>query len=359
MTIGHNSGPEVDWGRYGGFVVEARDSRTHHLIGYGKQVRAAVEDRGFCYSVNEAWRDLVHECRFRDGYVMNGGRKMLLERGSLVGAVSWLAHRWNWTPKTVRGFLDRLENDGMIKTETPGTETGVQKGKQAQVITICNYDRFNPDQITEGQAKGQAEGKQGASRGQAEGNNIRKNKETMEQGKEEPPKPPTGGALADQAFEDFWIAFPAGRKQAKAEARDAFRRIVTGRHRKGLRATAATLIAAAARYAASAPDPEYTPMPSTWLNGGRWEDDPSATGASPDPAPVEGKAWGWWRGKEATMRGYPVDRWRKGIAETKPNGTWPWWFLGAPPGHPECLVPEVLVEEFGYREIYRGKIEHV
>ena len=27
-------------------------------------------------------------------------------------------------------------------------------------------------------------------------------------------------------------------------------------------------------YVASDPDPAYTPMPSTWLNQGRWEDDP-------------------------------------------------------------------------------------
>jgi hypothetical protein len=33
------------------------------------------------------------------------------------------------------------------------------------------------------------------------------------------------------------------------------------------------IIAAAKRYADTRPDPQYTPMPSTWLNGGRWEDD--------------------------------------------------------------------------------------
>lgn len=354
--IGHNNGPDVDWGQYGGFVVEARDSRTHHLIGYGKQVRPADGDRGFCYSVNEAWRDLVHECRFKDGYVMNGGRKMLLQRGALVGAVSWLAHRWNWTPKTVRGFLDRLENDGMIRLETPGSEMGMQKGKQAQVITICNYDKFNIIRQPEGQATGQAEGEQRASKGQAEGNNIRKNNGTMEQGKE-PPKPPRGGDdPVDQSFEAFWNAFPDGRKQAKGDARDAFRRIVLGKHRKGLRAKAETLIAAAVRYAASKPDPEFTPMPSTWLNGGRWED--AANSPASDPSPVNGKAWGWWRGKEAALGEIPVDRWRDAITKAQPNGTWPWWLLGAPPGHAECLVPASLVSEFNYIEIYRGQITH-
>lgn len=203
--IGDNGGPEFDWRDYGGFIVEARDSRDHAIIGYGKQVKPCDPERGFCFSVNEAWRDLLHECRFRDGYVMNGGRKMLIERGSLVGAVSWLANRWNWTPKTVRGFLEKLENDGMIERVQPGLEQGQQKGKQAQVLRVCNYSLFNPERDTEGQAKGPAEGKQGASKGQAEGNNIKKNNVTMEQ--DNPPSPQGGRPkyrdVAKQAFKEF------------------------------------------------------------------------------------------------------------------------------------------------------------
>lgn len=204
----HNGGPDIDWSDYGGFIVEARNSRHHPIIGYGKQVKPCDPDRGFCFSVNEAWRDILHECRYRDGYVLNGGHKMLIERGSLVGAVSWLAHRWNWTPKTVRGLLDRLERDGMITLESPGTMTcsdndydvsgvGKQRGKQAQVISVCSYDKFNMMTDAEGQAKGQAEGKQGASRGQAEGNNIKKNKETRKQGNNTPQTPEGGLPSAD------------------------------------------------------------------------------------------------------------------------------------------------------------------
>lgn len=172
-----------------------------------------------------------------------------------------------------------------------------------------------------------------------------------------PHTPPKGGSdPLDQAFEDFWSAFPGGRKRGKGEARDAFRKIVTGRHRRGLRAKAETIIAAAAAYAATSPDPEYAPMPSTWLNGGRWEDD-IAVAASADPAPVDGKKWGWWRGVEGKLRDLPIERWRDAITKAKPNGTWPWWILAAPPGHAECLVPMELQAPF--IEIYRGNITHV
>lgn len=172
-----------------------------------------------------------------------------------------------------------------------------------------------------------------------------------------PLTPPKGGTdPLDQVFEDFWIAFPPGRKQAKGAARDAFRRIVTGRHRKGLRAKAETIIAAATAYAATMPNPEFTPMPSTWLNDGRWEDDVSA--GTSDPAAVGGKSWGWWRAKADELKSLPLDRWRAADAKAQPNGTWPWWILGAPPGHPECVMPAELVIERGYLEIYRGKITH-
>jgi len=172
-----------------------------------------------------------------------------------------------------------------------------------------------------------------------------------------PHTPPQGGlAPVDQAFEEFWRVFPAGRKQAKGDARDTFRRIVTGKHRKGLRAKVETILSAVAHYAATNPDPEFVPMPSTWLNGGRWEDEiPGA-----EPPPREGKSWGWWRGSVSEkLRALPDAQWRKGIQTANPNGTWPWWVLGAPPGHSECLVPQSLIEEFGYLEIYQGQINHV
>jgi hypothetical protein len=89
------------------------------------------------------------------------------------------------------------------------------------------------------------------------------------------PPADAGSGVVDPAelqFEEFWAAFPAGRKRDKGGAHDLFRQIVTGKHKKR-RASAATLIDAAKRYAATKPDPEYTPMPTTWLNGGRWMDD--------------------------------------------------------------------------------------
>ena len=99
---------------------------------------------------------------------------------------------------------------------------------------------------------------------------------TVETGlkKEVCPGPLKEGAADIASFEAFWEAFPGPRKRAKAEAAKAFRKIISGRHPEGHRATAELLVDAALRYAASLSPSEldYAPMPSTWLNQARWLD---------------------------------------------------------------------------------------
>jgi hypothetical protein len=183
--VGHNNPPPD---QNGGWVAIRRAMREHWLVGFGQPVTPCDPDRG-AYSRAEAFIDLIMECRYEAGTVNNGGRKMRIERGQLLGAVSWLANRWNWTPKTVRGFLDKLEGDAMIERFSPGTreelngpELGKQKGKQASIITVCNYYAYQLVDYIKGQAPSQSEGTQRASGGQAEGNSTKDNKGTREQG---------------------------------------------------------------------------------------------------------------------------------------------------------------------------------
>jgi hypothetical protein len=70
----------------------------------------------------------------------------------------------------------------------------------------------------------------------------------------------------DADFIRFWEAYP--RRAGKGHARRAWRKAIT-------RASVDTIIAGAERYR---DDPnrteQYTALPSTWLNGERWDDDP-------------------------------------------------------------------------------------
>ena len=79
----------------------------------------------------------------------------------------------------------------------------------------------------------------------------------------------------DPGFDEFWSAFPPGRKTDKRQALETFRRIVAGKHRTIPKTDPQVIIAGARRFAASNPDPQFTPIPTTWLNRERWvSDDP-------------------------------------------------------------------------------------
>lgn len=80
-------------------------------------------------------------------------------------------------------------------------------------------------------------------------------------------------------FDEFWSIYPC--KKAKKAARKSWQRALKD-------ADADTIINGARRYAESrsGQDPKYTAMPTTWLNQGRWEDEP--TGAEWSPSSTNG-----------------------------------------------------------------------
>lgn len=183
--IGHNGGPPMIRGN-DGWIAISRAIRTHWLVGFGQPVTPMDGTRG-AHSRSEAFIDLLMECRYEAGTVSNGGRKMTLQPGQVVGAISWLASRWNWTPKTVRLWLDKLQQDGMIERAADQ-----HQGKQAAIITVCNYSEYQLLQEQQWQAKGT----QGAGKGHTKGNSTKDkqgNKGTKEQ--EETPLAPLQGEL--------------------------------------------------------------------------------------------------------------------------------------------------------------------
>lgn len=184
-NAGHNGGPPLT--RSAGWIAIARSIRHHPLVGFHLFAKPCDANRGATQPAL-AFIDLIMECRYEDGAVMNGGNKMVVKRGELVGAISYLANRWNWTPKAVRGWLDRLEADGMIarfQRSADGVETepkkGNQNGNQASVLRLCNYDAYQSRFDDDWQSKGQSRGNQGAIEGQSKGNNNKDNKGTKEQ----------------------------------------------------------------------------------------------------------------------------------------------------------------------------------
>jgi hypothetical protein len=71
--------------------------------------------------------------------------------------------------------------------------------------------------------------------------------------------------------EQFWQAYPEGRKTGKKAVAQKLDRI-----RKTGEVTWMKLMAGVARYVASRPKPEFTKGPMVWLNQGCWDDEITA-----------------------------------------------------------------------------------
>jgi hypothetical protein len=172
--IGHNGAPTFE----GGWVAIARSMRNHPLVGFHLFAKPCDPARGALQPAL-AFIDLLMECRYEGGFVMNGGRKMEVKRGQLIGAVSWLANRWNWTPMAVRVWLDKLEADAMISRHIPGASNhNKHVGKVATVITLCNYDQYQARPTDTQQTEQQTNSKHATNEQQQ----YKDNKGTREQG---------------------------------------------------------------------------------------------------------------------------------------------------------------------------------
>lgn len=154
--IGHNSAS-------GNWIAVSRDMRDHPIVGMGNPVKPEDPKRG-SFSKYEAWQDLLMEAKWKPFEASNRGKVVQLKRGQLLAARSWLAKRWNWSEKTVRTFISKLESDFMVRSET-GQTKGQKEGRFANVITICNYDIYQTISELDGLTKGQMNGQSGASCG--------------------------------------------------------------------------------------------------------------------------------------------------------------------------------------------------
>ena len=104
------------------------------------------------FSECEAWIDLIQSARFEATQLKAsiGGREITYGRGQYPASISFLSKKWKWdSEKKVRNFLDMLKRDGMITTDA---------SQGMNVITLCNYDLYNPINIDKGEDKGKGNG---------------------------------------------------------------------------------------------------------------------------------------------------------------------------------------------------------
>jgi hypothetical protein len=304
---------------------------------------------------------------------MNRGRLSNLDIGESVGGTNWLAERWNWTRKTVRGFLDLLEQEAMIErvlgaakgeidTELNGNQKGHRGGHQANVIRVCNYSAYQVGADASGPPLGPVEGHHRATTGPQYKKERRKEDRvpggevgdggvgeellpspvgsgpppepavTQVANKPAKKKPPEG--MGTRLPKDWTL--PEAWRDWALEDRDVTETII-----------AEQAVAFKDFWLAKAgQDARKVDWLATWRRWMRQDFRPRKQAQAEAPPP----ALPWWKDPKRRAA-VSLDRWREGIAKHA-NGVWNIAMLGPPPGDEECVVPRQIIDEMKLEERY-------
>lgn len=86
------------------------------------------------FSRAEAWLYMIASASYAPEAKLIEGRCVNLRRGELAASQRYLAQKWTWSKSKVARFLENLTAAGRVRTRN---EPGLN------VITLCNYERFN------------------------------------------------------------------------------------------------------------------------------------------------------------------------------------------------------------------------
>jgi hypothetical protein len=127
-TMGHNLGDIDEADTTNSFFV-SREVFEHDMF------QAKPWCDGF------AWLHLLSMASDETKRKLNKGTVVILDPGDLMAAHDWLAKKWGWSVDKVRYFLKRLEREAMI-TRFCAKQDNNRRTNQIQIITICNYSRY-------------------------------------------------------------------------------------------------------------------------------------------------------------------------------------------------------------------------
>lgn len=83
-----------------------------------------------------AWVWMIEKACFKPTKFDVNGKIITLQRSQFCVSIRQLADAWGWSKSSVERFIARLKTETMIETEV---------GTGKLVITICNYDKHQPE----------------------------------------------------------------------------------------------------------------------------------------------------------------------------------------------------------------------
>lgn len=189
------------------------------------------------------WNFLFQNAFWQPGQKTFNGQTFDLQRGQIVVSISYLAKGFHMSEKEIRGAIKRLAEGEMVVIQ------GASKGT---IITICNYDKYQLSEKTEGEQKATT----GRALGQSQGDNKKETNKPNERKKEYTPE-----------FLDFWSVYPKTRAGSKDNALHAWNKALT-------KITVTEIMNATRLYAKSEEVSRgYAKGCAAWLNDERWTTD--------------------------------------------------------------------------------------
>lgn len=199
------------------------------------------------FTAGQAWVDLLLLANHKPGVIWKRGIMVPLERGQVGHSATTLAARWRWS----RGRVNRFIRDLKMMQQIEPT-MGPQNKNVTSLISIINYDLYQTGEPqTEPQMEPQAEP-------QADRRRYTNKKEKKERKNNYSDFPD---------FISFYEAYP--KREGKAPALKSWIAINPGN------GTVEIIMSALERQKHFHVDRElkYWPLPATWLNQRRWEDE--------------------------------------------------------------------------------------
>lgn len=195
--------------------------------------------------------------------------------GGIFPSQSILASELECSERSVRRWLAELEQRGLVTRHSRRAST---KGKSTKLSDVYTLHPNGPVRQELEDTSVRLLPKLPATPVQASGHSL----QVTPLIEEEPSKKNPESDL----FDVFWSVYP--RREAKIAARKAFAKAVKS-------AGAEAVIAGARRYAAdpNLPEKKYVPHPASWLNDGRWDDEPlpERTQDAPQRGYVDDMEW--------------------------------------------------------------------
>jgi DNA-binding Lrp family transcriptional regulator len=180
--------------------------------------------------------------------------------GAIFPSQATIAEECGVSERTVRTMLAKLEEIGVVERRSRRGSEG-RGNRRTDAYVLHPNGRYEEPANLAGRSELPANGDR-ATGNQAQTTPL------IEVDKEEVDRALTSaGSEITDSFDVFYLAYP--RKAGKEGARRAFA--------KAARSTdPGVIIAGARRFAAdpNLPEKQYVPHPATWLNQGRWDDEP-------------------------------------------------------------------------------------